>query len=125
MKQEKLLVIQTKADYSQQHKEDKYMSKAILVMDMPDCCFHCDCCHEKPYDKRYRIEGEKFCGIEDMEVSEYYDSFYSEEPMRPSWCPLKEMPEKMKYCNGTYNGEVKGWNLCLEEILKENKSNEG
>ena len=105
--------------------EDKYMPKAILVMDMPDSCFHCDCCHEKPYDRRYRIEGEKFCGIEDMEVSGYYDSFYSEEPMRPSWCPLKEMPEKMKYCNGTYNGEVKGWNLCLEEILKENKSNEG
>ena len=98
--------------------EDKYMTKAILVMDMPDSCFHCDCCHEKPYDRRYRIEGEKFCGIEDMEVSEYYDSFYSEEPMRPSWCPLKEMPEKMKYCNGTYNGEVKGWNLCLEEILE-------
>ena len=101
------------------------MSKAILVMDMPDCCFHCDFCHEKHYDRRYQIEGEKFCGIEDMEVSEYYDSFYSEEPMRPRWCPLKEMPEKMKYCNGTYNGEVKGWNLCLEEILKENKSNEG
>ena len=111
-------VMQTKADYSQQHNENKYMSKAILVMDMPDSCFHCDCCHEKPYDKRYRIEGEKFCGIEDMEVSEYYDSFYSEEPMRPSWCPLKEMPEKMKYCNGIYNGEVKGWNLCLEEIFK-------
>ena len=48
MKQEKLLVMQMKADYSQQHKENKYMSKAILVMDMPDSCFHCDCCHEKP-----------------------------------------------------------------------------
>ena len=32
-------------------------------------------------------------------------------------CPLKELPEKMKYCNGTYNGQVKGWNLCLEEIM--------
>ena len=54
---------------------------------------------------------------EDIEVNEYYDSFYSEEPMRPSWCPLKELPEKMKYCNGTYNGEVKGWNNCIDEIL--------
>lgn len=95
------------------------MSKAILVMDMPDCCFHCDFCHEKVYDRRYQIEGEKFCGIEDMEVDTYYNSFYSEEPMRPSWCPLKEMPEKMKYCNGIYNGQVKGWNNCIEEILKE------
>ena len=39
------------------------MSKAILVMDMPDSCFHCDCCHEKPYDNKYRIEGDKFCRI--------------------------------------------------------------
>ena len=32
-------------------------------------------------------------------------------------CPLKELPEKMKYCNGTYNGQVKGWNDCIDKIL--------
>ena len=36
---------------------------------------------------------------------------------RPTWCPLQEMPEKMKYCNGIYNGQVKGWNNCIDEIL--------
>ena len=100
-------------------KENKYIS-AILVMDMPDSCFHCDCCHEKPYDRRYRIEGEKFCGIEDIEVNEYYDSFYSEEPMRPSWCPLKEPPleEKGSDCFDEFkDGYAQGWNDCIEEIF--------
>ena len=97
------------------------MSKAILVMDMPDCCFHCDCCNEKPYDSRYRIEGEKFCGIEDIEVGKYYDSFYSEEPMRPSWCPLKELPKRedgtTKIRSNEYSdGFAEGFNVCLDEI---------
>ena len=87
------------------------MSKAFLVMDMPDSCFHCDMCH-------YRIEGYKFCGIEDMEVNDYYDGFYVDKLIRPDWCPLKELPEKLKYDNGTYNGEVKGWNKCLEKIVE-------
>ena len=109
------------------------MPKAILVMDMPDSCFHCDCCHEKPYDNRYRIEGEKFCGIEDMEVDKYYDSFYSEEPMRPNWCPLKELPEKKREKYGlcrqnssggweTYGEKVDsvaiGYNQCIDDICK-------
>lgn len=99
------------------------MSKAILVIDMPDSCFHCDCCHEKPYDNRYKIEGEKFCGIEDMEVDKYYDSFYSEKSMRPSWCPLKELPTKengeMKIRSDEYSdGFTDGFNACLDVICK-------
>lgn len=104
-------------------RENKYMSKAILVMDMPDSCFHCDCCHEKPYDIRYQIEGENFCGIENMEVDDYYAGFYSGKLMRPSWCPLKALPSEI-------NGEIKirsdeysdgftdGFNSCLDEIYK-------
>ena len=99
------------------------MSKAILVMDMPDSCFRCDCCHENPYNSKYRIEGEKFCGIEDIEVDKYYDSFYSEEPMRPSWCPLKELPTKesgeIKIRSDEYSdGFADGFNSCLNEIYK-------
>ena len=99
------------------------MPKAILVMDMPDSCFHCDCCHEKPYDNRYRIEGEKFCGIEDMEGDKYYDSDWSKEHMRPSWCPLKELPTKesgeMTIRSDEYSdGFADGFNSCLDEIYK-------
>ena len=98
------------------------MSKAILVMDMPDSCFHCDMCHEKDYDIRYKIEGDKFCSIENVEVNDYYNGFYVDKFVRPSWCPLKELPAKMKYSNGTYNGEVKGWNRCLEKIIEMGES---
>ena len=100
-------------------KVNKYMSKAFLIMDMPDCCLDCQFCREideaieacceimdEPYDSSLCRMIEDYCQC------------------RPSWCPLKELPAKMKYSNGTYNGEVKGWNLCLEEILNENKSNE-
>lgn len=72
------------------------MTKAVLVMDMPNCCGDCpisEYCHNND-------------GKCDLNI-------------RQSWCPLKELPERMKYHDGTYNGQVKGWNLCLEEILKE------
>ena len=104
------------------------MSKAILVMDMPDSCFYCDCCHEKHYDNRYQIEGEKFCGIEDIEVDKYYDSFYSEEPMRPSWCPLRSLPSKRYHSIYGHvrveTSEDKIWNACIDEILDEEEQNE-
>ena len=89
------------------------MSKAILVIDMPDNCNKCPlfCSHY----------SDMCCsGLSNRSIDYPYPIDFRQE-----WCPLKKLPEKMKYCNGTYNGEVKGWNLCLEEILKENKSNEG
>ena len=72
------------------------MSKGILLIDIPKC--FCDC-----------------------SILEYWhnNDGKSDLSIRQPWCPLKELPEKMKYCNGTYNGEVKGWNECIEEILKE------
>ena len=87
------------------------MSKAILVMDMPDSCLDCRFCRE--IDEGIEACCDSLCRM----IDDYCQC-------RPNWCPLRELPEKMKYCNGTHNGEVKGWNLCLEEILKENKSNE-
>ena len=89
------------------------MSKAILVMDMPICC---DECFALDDNGDYPT-----CHI----TQEQRGYTFNTRTRKMDKCPLKELPEKMKYCNGTYNGEVKGWNLCLEEILKENKSNEG
>ena len=83
------------------------MSKAILVMDMPDCC---DKCFALDDNGDYPI-----CRI----TQEQRGYTFNTRTRKMDKCPLKELPEKMKYCNGTYNGQVKGWNLCLEEILKE------
>lgn len=89
------------------------MSKSIIVMDMPDSCDKCPLFHSHYSD---------MCcgGLNNRGINYPYPKDFRQE-----WCPLKELPEKMKYCNGTYNGEVKGWNECIEEILKENKLNEG
>ena len=83
------------------------MSKAILVMDMPDSCDKCPL-----FGNHY---SDMYCrGLNSKGINYPYPKDF-----RQKWCPLKELPEKMKYHDGTYNGEVKGWNDCIEEILKE------
>lgn len=98
------------------------MSKAILVMDMPEqLCQKCTLLYETENGDEYMCcatgklvpDGEK-----------------------PNWCPLRELPEKRENdsflkeavkndCfDGTdldtayFNGKDAGWNACLDEILK-------
>ena len=95
------------------------MAKAVLVMDMPEqVCQKCALCYETENDDEYLCcatgkllpDGEK-----------------------PDWCPLRELPEKKEEfelleCEGSME-EVwefpslknKGFNACLDEILKEKK----
>ena len=86
------------------------MAKAVLVMDMPEqVCQKCTLCYETENDDEYLCcatgkllpDGEK-----------------------PDWCPLRELPGKMKVC-GKYPQPDRiepsykvGWNACLDEILK-------
>ena len=74
------------------------MAKAVLVMDMPENCFKC------------KLQNWANCKITNKcHVG----------GCRPDWCPLRELPEKANhpaYCdNGRFD---KGWNACLDEILK-------
>lgn len=87
------------------------MSKAVLVMDMPEqVCQKCKLCYETENGDEYMCcatgklvpDGEK-----------------------PDYCPLRKLPEKMAVC-GRYPQPGKpepsyriGWNACLDEILKE------
>lgn len=89
--------------------------KAILVVDLPKNCGDCPCIHDEMWkcqaDKQFR-EGTYFDG-------------------RPSWCPLKPMPEKKNTdkLQGFGNSQIlwmdkviyqnEGWNACLEEIMGE------
>jgi hypothetical protein len=48
---------------------------------------------------------------------------------KPDWCPLRELPERKeelpveKYeFGGIGKAFVSGWNACLDEILKEGRS---
>lgn len=86
------------------------MAKAVLVMDMPECCADCQLADDDP--------SRLYC----MPADDYYDGSDSSED-RASFCPLRELPEKMELC-GKYPQPGKpvpsyrcGWNDCLDKIL--------
>lgn len=89
---------------------------AYFVESIPTSCFFCDCCHERSYDLRYKICGEKFCGIENMEVGDHYDHNKYDNVGRPKWCPLRELPNHMVRF-GEEDDYTEGYNDCLDEIL--------
>lgn len=87
------------------------MAKAVLVMDMPECCADCYC----GYFERDTKELNLVCGATGEDANNVG---------KPDWCPLRELPEKMEVC-GKYPQPGKpipsyrfGWNACLDEILK-------
>lgn len=81
--------------------------KAILVIEMPKDCVECnqfafECCHTM----KREIERENIVQCK-----------------RPSWCPLRPMPEKIDIpFKGRANGiftKCRGWNACVDAILGE------
>lgn len=87
------------------------MAKAVLVMDMPECCADCYC----GYFERDTKELNLVCGATGEDANNVG---------KPDRCPLRELPEKMEVC-GKYPQPGKpipsyrfGWNACLDEILK-------
>lgn len=82
------------------------MSKAILVIDMPDSCDVCKFCY-------YTTGETPVCSLENMIIHN---------PKYKLGCPLKKPPEKDEYYLGmseTSAAYVDGWNDCLEEVLEE------
>ena len=81
------------------------MNKAILIIDMPESCDKCPllCRHEE----------ERCC------IPEGRNSFTT----KPSWCPLKPLPEKYeidrnKCSDRFYQFEFEsGYNQCIDEII--------
>lgn len=89
------------------------MSKAVLVMDMPECCADCAC----SYFERDRKELNLICGATGGEDANNVG--------KPDWCPLRELPEEKKelpveeYQFGSIGKAfVSGWNACLDAITK-------
>lgn len=83
------------------------MAKAVLVMDMPECCADCYC----GYFERDTKELNLVCGATGEDANNVG---------KPDWCPLRKLPEKKEtnyYMNNKEKGIVEGWNACLEEII--------
>lgn len=80
------------------------MSKAILVMDMPDDCFECNFCVEMAAQDRCVAVGKRIFTI-----------------TKPDWCPLKPIPEKdeVYYLHEWSAGYKKGWNDCVNYVAGE------
>lgn len=92
------------------------MSKSVLVIDTPENCLDCQFCYELD-------EGvEACCSISDDDKDTIlmkkinYEYGYCQG--KPDWCPLKELPNKKNW-GEIFNGNVKGWNDCLKEIIGE------
>lgn len=78
------------------------MSKAILVIDMPESCDKCPL--------MFRHEEERCC------MPEGRNSFCK----KPSWCPLKPAPEKAFVWHEDARSDwERGYNTCIDEILGE------
>ena len=94
------------------------MAKAVLVMDMPESCFGCNC--------MYCDEESDTETCQATETARDIDLIED----RPDWCPLRELPEKIPELKSGYEDistsiRLVGWNACLDEILKENSGFEG
>ena len=91
------------------------MAKAVLVMDMPEhVCQKCALCYETENDDEYLC-----CAA----------GKFVPNGKKPDWCPLRELPERKeelpveKYeFGGLGKAFTSGWNACLDEILKEGRS---
>lgn len=87
------------------------MSKAILLIDMPQSCGECSICAS--WQSSAFSAREYWCpAMENKDV---------EPDKRPIWCPLKEVPKKQRHRsidNEFQRGAKTGWNFCINEILK-------
>lgn len=81
------------------------MSKAVLIMDMPECCADCQLADDDP------------SGLYCVPADKYYDGEESTED-RASFCPLRELPEKKERRIGEHGERMfrAGFNDLLNKI---------
>lgn len=83
------------------------MSKAVLIIDMPESCEECPLQLEVESGKKI-VLGVNICRGSGM--------YNQDSSKKPEWCYLRPMPEKME-CPGMngVNYEA-GWNSCIDAI---------
>ena len=97
------------------------MSKTVLIVDKIDNCLECPMCYKSDSLSLGNFEYKQLysckCIPEDVE-DVYLDNILKE---KPSWCPLKEVPQKMAEENRWFSKDyAEGFIACVDEILKEN-----
>lgn len=90
------------------------MSKAILVIEMPESCDECDFCGKvREHVNCCKIirNDQGLCKRIEPDAEEY---------KKPFWCPLKEVPPYKEFtdCDDSFDDGFKsGYNACIDEIL--------
>lgn len=93
------------------------MSKAIIIVDMPEKCGECDFKQLHPDGNKTYCCGLCFQLTRDIRCVDNYDFPQSK---RPKWCPLKPMPERKNENTTFYDSDYHtavGYNACIEDIL--------
>lgn len=80
------------------------MSKSVLVMDTPESCRSC-------YLRGFTL-ALQYCKVESEQIKDT--------SIRPDWCPLNPLPDKMVIPRGARNVDgleyAAGYNTCINEI---------
>lgn len=101
------------------------MSKAILVLDMPETCSECYFC-SKPTE--FYVSGGLYtkisrCRLAPDTVEDPWRDIPWQIEHKETWCPFKPVPEKYDLDvphDRDYDQEFeKGYNECIDEILGE------
>ena len=81
------------------------MSKAVLIIDMPDSCRDCDC-FSNHYSDMYCIASQRTI------------DYPFPVDFRQKWCPLKPLPEEDndEHFSEWGRGYQGGWNDCIDAI---------
>lgn len=84
------------------------MEKSVLIIDKPKNCYWCPCIDNLQMDNCVAAERQ-FTSAARIQMDKDMD-------YRPSWCPLRDLPDyKMDWRNGS-DGYESGWNDCLDKI---------
>ena len=98
----------TNKDVLTQSETTGLNSKAVLVIEMPQDCVYCPC---------WRVGSDEFPHDDCTAMQRPLTN--EEEMKRPSWCPLRPLPEKRDVPEGgfiTLAELAVGWNACIDEI---------
>lgn len=93
------------------------MSKAVLVIDMPERCKDCDFC-----DSNIHLEKVCHAKVEDSEECGLYYREIENDAVKPDWCPLVPLQEKNIECDFKSCSKgccTVGWNACIDAITGE------
>lgn len=88
------------------------MAKAVLVMDMAECCADCPL---RSSEKTSYVCC--YLTLKNISSTDYYDK-------KPDRCPLRELPEKKERRIGEHGERMfrAGFNACLNEIMRQGMS---